>query len=488
MVMLSTLVVSAESWKLETQKDWEDSLLAQDGVEVKNGKVTPLAESATFTTGVQRYQQKKKAGALTLTQSPEWLNWQEIPKVAPSNLFDAPVCLTLGPGNYWVFGRYSAPKGKAEAGKPVELEGFDVPLTSTADPRQFNAESGTTRSLGGYHAWQSKDMENWVHFGPITETFSRWMTTAEYVDGKAYFYFDFPNDQDPHLYIDENLFDGKPGKNMGMVFHDPSHGSDCGVIRTLDGQFHMISEDWTPINASARSWDSPLGSHAVSPDGIQPFELRKPAVDYRTKPTGEIKTYQHPHWKSEDPANYKTNTAEYEVHLPVQDAYGDWAAIAIGEQYYLFSDYDEANEHGRHNMSVAWLTSSSIDEQFEYCGKIGHGHPDPDVTFANGQFYLVTQLNKDYVSTGPWVESVEARLGVDTDNDGDIDQWTDWQNVSERYDYTPGFSKVVKREAATLDASALPAGYGFQYEVKLRDTTENISKPIIQSAELSFVE
>ena len=93
MVMLSTLVVSAESWKLETQKDWEDSLLAQDGVEVKNGKVTPLAESATFTTGVQRYQQKKKAGALTLTQSPEWLNWQEIPKVAPSNLFDAPVCL-----------------------------------------------------------------------------------------------------------------------------------------------------------------------------------------------------------------------------------------------------------------------------------------------------------------------------------------------------------------------------------------------------------
>jgi hypothetical protein len=49
------------------------------------------------------------------------------------------------------------------------------------------------------------------------------MTTAEFVDGKAYLYYDFPNDADPHLYIDEDLTDGKPGKDMGLVFKDPSH-------------------------------------------------------------------------------------------------------------------------------------------------------------------------------------------------------------------------------------------------------------------------
>jgi hypothetical protein len=34
---------------------------------------------------------------------------------------------------------------------------------------------------------------------------------------------------------------------------------------------------------------------------------------------------------------------------------------------------------------------------------------------------------------GPWVEKVEARVGVDTDNDEKIDQWTDWQEVKETY-------------------------------------------------------
>ena len=70
---------------------------------------------------------------------------------------------------------------------------------------RHNAPGGLKKSKGGYHAWQSRDMVNWVHHGPITEGFSKWMTSAEYVDGKAYFYYDFPNDQDPHLYIDEDL-------------------------------------------------------------------------------------------------------------------------------------------------------------------------------------------------------------------------------------------------------------------------------------------
>ena len=73
------------------------------------------------------------------------------------------------------------------------------------------------------------------------------MTTAEYVDGKFYLYYDEPNDENPHLIIDDDLTDGILGKEYGEVFNDPSHGSDAGVFRDEDGTFHMIYEDWRGI-------------------------------------------------------------------------------------------------------------------------------------------------------------------------------------------------------------------------------------------------
>lgn len=137
-------------------------------------------------------------------------------------------------------------------------------------------------------------------------------------------------------------------------------------------------------------------------------------------------------------------------------------------------------------MSTGWFTSSSIDKQFRWCDHIGNGHPDPDIAFAEGQFYLATQQKTDYTSPGPWVETVEARVGVDTDNDAKIDQWTEWSELKESYDYIPGFSKQIKKTPAQLDTSSLPEGYGFQIEMKITDSTENKSKPIIESIQLSF--
>ena len=171
------------------------------------------------------------------------------------------------------------------------------------------------------------------------------------------------------------------------------------------------------------------------------------------------------------------------MHSPEQEAYGDWAAIAIGGQYYLFGDYDPV---GGHDMSVGWFTSSSIDQQFKWCDHIGKGHPDPDVAFAEGKFYMATQQKTDYVSDGPWVETVEARVGVDTDNDKKVDQWTDWTQVKEGYDYIKGFSKQIAKKPAQLDLSKLPAGFGFQVELRLTDSTENKSKPMIDSLSVSF--
>ncbi len=412
------------------------------------------------------------------------------------NLKDAPVLLCIEPGNYWMFGMYGTDKGKKPKRKDrkvqtvdvifkaddATLEGFDIPLkTSPQGAHQFDAPGGLMPALGGYHAWQSHDMVNWVHHGPVTEKVSRWVTSAEYSDGKAYIYYDYPNDQDPHLYIDEDLTDGKPGKNVGIAFKDPSDGSDSAFIRDKQERFHVIYEDWSPIDANRRSWDSPLAGHAVSDDGIGNYKILAPAVDNRTNPTGKFAEYKHPHWLQHP--DWTSNIAKYEIHEPEQEAYGDWAAICIGSQYYLFGDYDPI---GSGHMSVGWFTSPSLDQQFTWCDKIGEGHPDPDIGFAEGRFYLVTQQQTDFTSPGPWVEKVEVRVGVDTTSDGKADHWSDWQEVKETYSQRKGFAKQIDKAPASLELKSLPAGYGFAFELRLIDTTENQSKPMIDRVHISF--
>lgn len=498
--------VAEETWAIDTQEQWTKEVGNQDDLKIENGMASPTGKMATLKSGQKSFPEKRRAKSVTIRQSPVWLNWQPVKNIGPSNLKDAPVFLQMGPDNYWMFGRYggAVKKGKG-AGAPAKLEGFDVPLKTTSDPHQFDAPGGLEKSLGGYHAWQSRDMVNWVHHGPVSDSQGKWLTTAEVADGKAYFYYDFPNDQDPHLIIDEDLTDGQIGKKMGMAFKDPSDGSDCAIIRDLDGKFHLIYEDWSPIDASRHAWDSPLAGHAVSDDGTGNFKIVDPAVDERTKPTGKFAEYLHPHWHKEDPENFPAKVyegkkpyhgiqpgksaafAKYEIHEPAQDAFGDWAAISIGGQHYLFCDFDPSTAHGdKKAMSVAWFTSSSIDEPFKFCGNLGSGHPDPDIMFAEGQFYLATQMKTDYVSSGPWVDGVEVRVGVDTDKDGSVDQWTDWQEVKESYDYIPGFAKQVAKTPASMDLSELPEGYAFQFEVKLTDTTENESKPILDGIEMTF--
>ncbi len=480
-LVLTTSAWAEENWVIDSQDDWTAAMSEQSHLEIKDGLVVPNDKVAVFMSKVQRFDQKRQAKSIVFEQSPVWQNWNPVDNLGPQNLADAPVFLVIGSNNYWVFGRYGGKRNKAFKSEPATLDGFDVKLQTTPWPGQFDAPGGLKKGLGGYHAWQSRDMINWVHHGSVTEGFSRWVTSAEYKDGKIYIYYDYPNDQDPHVYIDEDLTDGKPGKNMGIAVKDPSHGSDAGFIRDKQGRFHVIYEDWSPINASKRSWDSPLAGHAVSDDGIKDWKFLDPAVDNRTKDTGKIATYKHPHWLQHP--DWDTNIGEYHVHEPEQEAYGDWAAICIGTQYYLFGDYDPV---GGNTMSVGWFTSPSIDKPFTWCDKIGNGHPDPDIGFAQGKFYLFTQQSTDYTSPGPWVEKVETRVGVDTNNDGKLDEWTDWMEVKETYDYSQGLSKHVDKTPAKLDLTKLSSGYGFGFEMRMTDTTRNKSKPMVDRVSLSF--
>ncbi|MDG1357897.1 MAG: hypothetical protein P8P36_06870 [Akkermansiaceae bacterium] len=513
-----------KSWRIDSTEEWNSASREHKGLAVENDTIAPTGKDGAYHSKLQRFKKKRSAQTITLTASTRWDNWEPTKKkVCPPTLGDAPIFIAKGPNDYWILGRYKAPgnkRAKQFTPEPAKLDGFDIELQTTPFPNLFNAPGGLKKNLNGYNAWQSRDMVNWVHHGSVTAQHAKWSTTAEFVDGKAYIYYDFPNDQDPHLYIDDDLTDGVPGEDVGLAFKDPSDGSDCVIIRDLDGKFHLIYEDWSPLNAGKHSWDSPLAGHAVSEDGKGNFKILAPAVDERSKPTGKFKEYPHPHWHLEDPENFpakvtakdkrknktkdisknnpkdlpkdlhkrktkaggKKAYAKYEVHQPEQHAYGDWAAIAIGGQYYLTADYHPAHQ----KIRIALFTSPSLDEKFEFIGELGSGHPDPDIGFAAGNFYLLNQTKHDYVSPGPWVETVTARVGVDTSNDGKADIWSDWQELKESYDHIEGFSKQIKRIPASMDLSKLPEGYGFCFELKLQDTTENASRPILESLEISF--
>mmetsp|Transcript_14492 Transcript_14492/g.21295 ORF Transcript_14492/g.21295 Transcript_14492/m.21295 type:complete len:521 (-) Transcript_14492:163-1725(-) len=470
---------------VETTALWNAVVLETDGVEIVNGTISPIADDASFCLEYKGWSGRRKGKYITFEQSPVWKNWKGT-SLHPTVLRDAPIALSFGPNNHWMFGRYTPTWNNFEP-ESTSLPGHDVELLTTPYSNVFDAPGGLKPSLGGYHAWQTTDLKNWVHHGPVTNTRSRWATSAEQVDGKLYLYYDFPNDQDPHLFIDDNLFDGEPGVDMGIAFQDPSDGSDSGVIRDLDGIFHLIYEDWSPINAGAHSWDSPLAGHAVSSDGIGNFQIMDPAVDVRTTPTGQFADYSHPHWHRDDPANYPSKPgtnkayATYEIHDPAQDAYGDWAAISVGGQYYLFGDYHKAGT--ANDINIGWFTSSSLDEQFTFCGEMGSGHPDPDIMFADGQFYLVTQIG-DYVSPGPWVGGVEVRVGSYYGTVHGWD-WTAWQEIEETYDYIEGFSKQIAKTPARIDISELHKGQKFAVLARMKSTGE--VRPIISNVKIEYV-
>lgn len=418
-------------------------LLSSNNVELNNQQLALQGETGSFTAQVYQANKKVSLANIEVEQLPVWDNWQAVKKVVPKEAADAPVFVPVGDGDYWLLARH----------------------------KKF----GKT----GYHAWHSADMENWTHHGPISSRDNRWVTSAEYVDGKFYIYFDKPNDEDPHLIIDEDLTDGKQGKVVGKVFEDPTHGSDMAIFRNDDGVFHLIYEDWSPLDASKHAWDSPLAGHADSPDGIHDFEPHEyePPIDVRTTPTGRVLPYKpHPNQMEFGPDPYPY---VYQEHQGPQDAFGDYTMIKVGDQYYLFCDYDPADKNK--SMRVGRWRSDNITKQFVWDGEVGENfHPDPTVGFAGGKFYLLVQrASSDFISSGPWVDGVQARAGVDTDNDGKIDQWTPFSQIKETYHAKPGFARIVEKTPASIDVSDLAAGYRFSVEVKLNK--KNDLAPVINN-------
>lgn len=447
---------AAQTWTIDTEADWKAASSDASGFDFKDGFAMPEGAGKTWSSNVKSFGAKKKIGRVVFEQSPVWNQWEQIDDITPPGLRNAYVFLPVARGDYYVLAEYPKPK-------KIEYPRANMTAEEKKNYRR-KIDTDPSSPNTGYQAWHSSDLKEWTHLGKVVN--SRWVTTAEYADGKFYIYYDRPNDQDPHLVIDDNLKDGIVGRDMGCVFQDPTHGSDSAVFRDEDGTFHLIFEDWSPLNAQKHSWDSPLAGRVSSPDGINGFEFGEHPypVDHRTHPTGKIGTFIHGASKA---VNNGSPELSYDIHEPEQNAYGDYTMIKIGKHYHLFGDFHPAGE-GKEAMRIARFTTDDLNKEFTFSGGIGRGfHPDPSVGFAEGKFYLVMQKETDFVSDGPWVDAIEARAGVDQTGDGVIDTWTDWQAVKERYSQKPGFARIVDVAPATLDTSALPAGEAFAVEFKV---------------------
>ncbi|WP_144993377.1 hypothetical protein [Polystyrenella longa] len=416
---------------MKSTDEWKAATESAEGLEVNQGQLVPTGEKTLFRSQLKQSESPRQLDRIEFTQPPGWTGWKSESNLGPAGGKDAAIFIPAGDKNYWY----------------------------------LNA----TRGGGVYGAWHSTDMQNWTHYPDVIGR--DWVTTAEYANGTFYIYYDAPNDEDPHLILDNDLTTPEH-QDLGKVFADPSHGSDSGIIRDEDGSFHLFYEDWSPLNARTHSWDSPLAGHTESLDGIHgftPHEYPAP-IDVRAKPTGKIGHYLHP--TSEIPY-------EYEIHDGPQDAFGDYTLIKVGEYYYLFCDYHPHDGE----IGLAYWFSKSLKTRFTWGGTIATGfHPDPSVGFAEGNFYLFVQRSDSFISSGPWTNGVTARGGVDVDGDGNIDQWTDWQTVREEYQSKPGFSKIIEAKAASLDLSTLPAGKGVQFEIKLDSSEER--QPILDRVDV----
>lgn len=452
-VFCAGLCRAGEIWTIDSQEQWQSAVAESKDIKLEAGQLIPQVDTALFAIKPKKVESKQSLKSVTIRQTPVWNQWEAVPKVAPKEAYgDAPVFLPVAPGDYWIL-------------NPVVLH--------------------------------STDMKNWTKVAPRL----RGMTTsAEYANGKFYIYYDKPNDRDWWVYVDDDLTDEKPGTDT-LVLKKPYLGSDAAAFRDEDGTFHCIYENYEP--GEIRAYDSALAGHSSSSDGIHGFkpDMYVPPIDTRGKYTGRTGRWStHPtelfpeELKALEESGLKGKSRrkwiEHKLYDGPKDVYGDYTLIQVGKWYYLFCDYDP-DPVKKKSMRVGRWRTDDITKPFVWDGEIGEDmHPDPTIGFAEGRFFLLVQNNSgrqnglDFVSDGPWVDGVEVRAGVDTDNDGNIDQWTPFTKVKETYAQKPGFCRIVDTTPATLDTSSLPSGYRFQIELKTEKTKD--VQPVIDAVEAVF--
>ncbi len=109
-LLATTIGARAATWQIDTPAEWQQNQREAQGLSIEDGYAKADANTATYQSVVHKLRQPTRPIRITIEQSPEWKNWIPIDKVGPSNLRDAPVLLSLGPDNYWIFGRHGGEK------------------------------------------------------------------------------------------------------------------------------------------------------------------------------------------------------------------------------------------------------------------------------------------------------------------------------------------------------------------------------------------
>jgi len=478
--------IEGSNWTIDTMEEWDVAVdQSNTNYLISDGFATSFANNSVFQSRVQSFETKQSFQDMLIQQSKEWnaIKWTDTDAdISPANN-SAVVFIAPGEDDYIVIDRVG-------------------------------------RTYGLLH---STDLVNWEHKGTIGGGY-RWVTTAEYHDGKLYIYHDDENDHDATLVTIDyvagsgEFFDADGNMtgqgdriavtHHGLVLAKPevtidgatyrlSGGSDNAIFRDpADGLFHLIHENWSYQNAERFSWDSNVASHSISPDGINGFVfdeaarlINLPGNLITQAEATNPDSYTH---RSGDVIPITFNGIDYFVgHHPNRrhlfqltdqlHAWGDHSMIKVGETYYLFVDDDSEAE----GIGLGYWYGTSLSEELTYGGRIlGRVHPDPDIGFAEGAFHLLVQgRDNDLRSFGPWTPGVEAQAGVDTDGDGTIDIWADWQTVTERYSRVPGYAKAVEVEEATMDLSTLPDGFGIAF--RLRSEQSGVSFDSIDIASVA---
>ena len=137
----------------------------------------------------------------------------------------------------------------------------------------------------------------------------------------------------------------------------------------------------------------------------------------------------------------------------------------------------------RITLACAWAASQLMTSTKNFPGQekwVKAFTPDPSVGFAAGKFYVIMQQKTDFVSDGPWLDTVQARAGADIDGDGKVDQWTEWQSVKEEYSQKPGFARIVDVKEAQLNCEELPEALAFKFEVRTQSKHNELKGEAIQ--------
>ena len=220
-----------------------------------------------------------------------------------------------------------------------------------------------------------------------------------------------------------------------------------------------------------------LASHMVSEDGIKDFKILKPAVDYRTA-DGKDGHLEHPHWNDEE------KVVTYEIHEPRQDD------LATGPPSPSGAILPSGRLRSRQRR--AWL------KQHERCALLQrYQHPIPLLRphrfrppgpghHVRGRQVLPDHPDRNRLRhrrspgrNGP------GENGRRPGRDGKVDHWSNGKKPGRRT-HRSDFAKQVDRTPAKVSFADLPAGKGFQIEVKLLSPEGHKSLPKLDQLIATF--